>query len=256
MTIFARLQLGSDTVGSNATQVWNHIRELDGDDLRRRTPADGLEREHIQTYISCLPNHTNTKRCRVVLAQVRLTSSRQLHGVLNTVSWGTLLPTGVIVARNLKALNPMDKGWFYLHFACQGAAYTIGTAGWATGRWLGGSDASNVHRTIGLILFILNTLQVLGILLRPTPDHRVRVYWNVYHHMSGYTIIVLSVVNVYMGLSLLHPLMIWKQIYTGILVHLGSIAVLLEIIIVRRNSKTRRPNLSIYGEGDETCFTD
>ncbi|KAI4319892.1 hypothetical protein MLD38_033436 [Melastoma candidum] len=248
MTVFARLQLGSDIMVSNATQVW----------MVGPMRKDGVPSMHFILPGGVKPvmaldlayNHTRSdiyeNSTRTMSDDELLQMSWNVHGVLNTVSWGTLLPTGVLVARYLKASNPTDKGWFYLHSGCQGAAYAIGTAGWATGRWLGGSDASTVHGTIGLILFILSTLQVLSIFLRPAPDHRLRVYWNVYHHTSGYTAILLSIVNVYKGLNLLDPLMIWKQIYTGILVFLGSVAVLLEIIgwviIIRRKRKARTPN--------------
>lgn len=91
----------------------------------------------------------------------------QIHGVLNAVSWGILMPLGAIIARYLKAFDFGDPAWFYLHVACQTSAYIIGVVGWATGIKLG-SDSSGVqysaHRTIGIVLFCLATLQVHEIL--------------------------------------------------------------------------------------------
>lgn len=87
----------------------------------------------------------------------------QVHGVLNAVSWGTLLPLGAIVARYLRVAKSADPAWFYLHSACQTVAYGVGVAGWATGLKLG-SDSSGIqydtHRNVGIALFALGTLQV------------------------------------------------------------------------------------------------
>lgn len=86
-----------------------------------------------------------------------------MHGVLNAVSWGTLLPMGAIVARYMKVAKAADPAWFYLHAACQTSAYAVGVAGWGTGLKLG-SDSKGIthdtHRRIGIALFALGTLQV------------------------------------------------------------------------------------------------
>ena len=87
----------------------------------------------------------------------------QIHGSLNAVSWGILMPTGVIIARYMRVFKSADPAWFYLHITCQSSAYILGVIGWATGLKLG-SDSSGVqhtaHRNIGIVLFFLGTLQV------------------------------------------------------------------------------------------------
>ena len=87
----------------------------------------------------------------------------QIHGVLNVVSWGTLMPLGAMIARYMKVFQAADPAWFYLHVACQSSGYIVGVAGWATGIKLG-SDSSAVqydtHRNVGITLFCLGTLQV------------------------------------------------------------------------------------------------
>lgn len=87
----------------------------------------------------------------------------QIHGVLNAVSWGILMPIGAIIARYMRVFKSADPAWFYLHVTCQSSAYIIGVAGWATGIKLG-SESSGVqytaHRAIGIVLFCLGTLQV------------------------------------------------------------------------------------------------
>ncbi|KAK4437426.1 cytochrome and DOMON domain-containing protein [Sesamum alatum] len=84
------------------------------------------------------------------------------------------------------------------------------------------------HRNIGITLFVLATLQVFALFLRPKPDHKYRFYWNMYHHSIGYTVIVLSIVNIFEGLDKLDPEKKWKRAYAGVLIFLGAIAVLLE----------------------------
>lgn len=83
--------------------------------------------------------------------------------MLNTVSWGILLPLGALTARYLKVFKSADPAWFYLHAFCQSSAYIVGVAGWGTGLKLG-SDSEGItfhkHRNIGITLFCLGTLQV------------------------------------------------------------------------------------------------
>ncbi|KAF6165636.1 hypothetical protein GIB67_043085 [Kingdonia uniflora] len=117
---------------------------------------------------------------------------RMVHGVVNAVSWGIMLPLGTIIARHMKVVRPKAL-WFYLHIVCQCLGYVIGVIGWASGMKLD-SDSSgaqhNPHRNIGIVLFSLGTLQVLVLGLRPKPDHKYRIYLNIYHTLCGYTVIV------------------------------------------------------------------
>ena len=90
----------------------------------------------------------------------------QIHGVLNAVSWGILMPVGAIIARYLKVFKSADPAWFYLHVTCQTSAYIIGVAGWGTGLKLGKDSVGveyTTHRTLGIVLFCFATLQVKAI---------------------------------------------------------------------------------------------
>uniref|UniRef100_A0A5B7BDT6 Cytochrome b561 and DOMON domain-containing protein n=1 Tax=Davidia involucrata TaxID=16924 RepID=A0A5B7BDT6_DAVIN len=180
---------------------------------------------------------------------------RNTHGVLNAISWGTLMPLGVIIARYLRVFKSADPAWFYLHVTCQCSAYIIGIAGWATGLKLG-SDSSGVkhttHGNIGMVLFILATLQVFALLLRPKKDHKYRLYWNIYHHCVGYTVIILSIVNIFEGLDILDPEKKWRKAYIGILIFLGFNAAMLEaftwyIVIKRKRSGSEKHPVGTNG---------
>ncbi|GMY10044.1 Cytochrome b561 and DOMON domain-containing protein [Fagus crenata] len=118
---------------------------------------------------------------------------KNFHGVISVVSWGTLTPMGAMIARNLNLLKPADP-----------VAYVLGVAGWATGLFLGSKSHGiqfDAHRTIGIMLFCLGTLQVFALVLRPKKDHKYRTIWNIYHNAIGYTLIILSIINVYKGLD-------------------------------------------------------
>ncbi|KAJ6747799.1 CYTOCHROME B561 AND DOMON DOMAIN-CONTAINING PROTEIN [Salix koriyanagi] len=152
------------------------------------------------------------------------TTKRNIHGVLNAVSWGILMPIGAFDSKVLEA-------------------YIVGVAGWATGLKLGSESAGiqyDAHRTIGIFLFCLATLQVFALLLRPKADHKYRFYWNIYHHVVGYSVIILSITNIFKGFDILNPDEKWKNAYIGVIVALALNAVWLEgytwYVVVKRKS--------------------
>ncbi|CAN6204928.1 unnamed protein product [Urochloa humidicola] len=169
------------------------------------------------------------------------TRKRQIHGVLNAVSWGVLLPTGAIFARYLKTFRSADPAWFYLHVACQLAGYGVGVSGWATGINLGRESVGVTyadHRNIGIAVFALGTLQVLALFLRPKKEHKYRAYWNAYHHSVGYAVIVLGIVNIFKGMGILGVEQRWRTAYIAAVCVLVIAAAALEAVtwgvVVRR----------------------
>ncbi|KAF8388501.1 hypothetical protein HHK36_027174 [Tetracentron sinense] len=180
---------------------------------------------------------------------------KNIHGILNAVSWGILFPVGAMIARYLKTFKFADPAWFYLHVSCQFSAYVIGVAGWATGLQLG-SQSKGVeytgHRNIGIALFSLATLQIFALFLRPKKDHKYRIYWNVYHHGVGYVVLILGIINVFKGLEILDPAKNWKKAYIALLAVLAAISVLLEVItwivvLKRKSDKSTKPNNGFNG---------
>ncbi|GKV10867.1 hypothetical protein SLEP1_g22177 [Rubroshorea leprosula] len=177
------------------------------------------------------------------------TKEKNIHGILNVVSWGILFPVGVIIARYVRTLESADPAWFYLHVFCQLSAYAIGVAGWGTGIKLG-SESKGVqyagHRNIGIALFSLATVQIFALFLRPKKDHKYRFYWNLYHHGFGYCIIILGIINVFKGFDILRPGKHWKRFYIIVIAALGGITVLLEaitwvVVLKRKSNKSTKP---------------
>ncbi|OVA08670.1 Cytochrome b561 [Macleaya cordata] len=180
---------------------------------------------------------------------------RNIHGILNAVSWGILFPVGVIIARYLRTFESADPAWFYLHVFCQVSAYVIGVAGWGTGLKLG-SESKGIqytnHRNIGIALFCLATIQVFALFLRPKKDHKYRKYWNFYHHGVGYVIVILGLINVFKGLNILNPASKWRHSYIILLLVLAGISLLLEastwiVVLKRRSSKSANSYRGQYG---------
>jgi hypothetical protein len=93
---------------------------------------------------------------------------------------------------------------------------------------------------------------VFALLLRPKKDHKYRLYWNIYHHSVGYSVIILSIINIYEGLDILDPEKKWKRIYSGILIFIGAVAALLEAFtwfIVIKRKQTSSVNYPEHGSG-------
>lgn len=94
----------------------------------------------------------------------------QIHGVLNAIGWGILMPIGAIMARYVKVFQAADPAWFYLHVACQCSAYIIGISGWGLGLKLGSESVGityHKHRDIAIALFCLATVQVINPHINP-----------------------------------------------------------------------------------------
>ncbi|XP_009615152.1 cytochrome b561 and DOMON domain-containing protein At5g47530-like [Nicotiana tomentosiformis] len=235
MIIFATLELPSGS-STSFNQVWQNgqvsgqslvIHRQSGDNMRSFGTIDFA---NGQTSAGAGGDSASSRQRR-----------RNTHGVLNAISWGVMMPMGAVFARYLKVFKSANPAWFYLHVACQTSAYAVGVAGWGTGLKLGSDSVGikfNTHRNIGITLFCLGTLQVFALLLRPKPDHKYRLYWNIYHHTIGYTVIILSIINVFEGFDALNGQKNWKRAYIGVIIALGAIAVLLEaftwFIVIKR----------------------
>lgn len=179
-------------------------------------------------------------------------NKKNVHGILNAVSWGILIPLGAIIARYVKVFEVADPAWFYMHVSCQLAGYAIGVAGWATGLNLGKESKGityATHRSIGIAIFALATLQLFALFLRPNKDHKFRFFWNIYHHMVGYSVIVLGAINIFRGLTILQSEDKWRTAYIAVICVLVGIAIILEAITWIVVLKRRRGSKKTYSNG-------
>ncbi|XP_020202401.1 cytochrome b561 and DOMON domain-containing protein At5g47530 [Cajanus cajan] len=161
------------------------------------------------------------------------TTFRNVHGTLNTISWGIMMPIGVIMGRYLKVFDGLGGTWFQLHRACQSLALLIGIAGFGSGLYMGNHYGLHhtPHRCVGITLMCLAFAQVcVAVCLRPKKDHKYRMVWNVFHYVVGYATIALAIWNVLKGFDILDANKIWKKTYVGIILSLAAIAIIMEII--------------------------
>ncbi|XP_051136659.1 cytochrome b561 and DOMON domain-containing protein At2g04850 [Andrographis paniculata] len=125
-----------------------------------------------------------------------------VHGIINAVSWGFLLPAGIVAARYLRHIRSAGPAWFYAHAGIQLTAVFLGTVGFSIGIKLGEMSpgrAYGLHRKLGFAAFCLGWLQTLALLFRPKTTNKYRKYWKSYHHFVGYGCVVVGVVNCFQG---------------------------------------------------------
>ncbi|XP_051131097.1 cytochrome b561 and DOMON domain-containing protein At3g07570 [Andrographis paniculata] len=155
-------------------------------------------------------------------------SLKRSHGILNMLGWGILMPIGIMVARYMRRWDPL---WFYSHAIIQSIAFSLGIIGVICGLVLENRlDISvNKHKTLGIIILIFGTLQVMAVLLRPDKASKIRKYWNWYHHNAGRVVIVLAAVNVFYGIHLANGGTNWNTGFAVVLVILFVISLILEL---------------------------
>ncbi|KAL0550125.1 hypothetical protein IC582_014625 [Cucumis melo] len=170
---------------------------------------------------------------------------RQVHGVLNIIGWGTLLPIGAIIARFFRKFPfQSEVWWFHTHVGCQFAGFAIGGVGWGIGLWLAHSSPRYIfltHHVFAIFIFVFAALQTLAIKFKPGLTDEFRKVWNIYHHFLGYALLALIYINIFEGLKILKPenKEKWKYAVIGILIALGLITLVLEVHTWRKFIKER-----------------
>ncbi|KAL1189756.1 Cytochrome and DOMON domain-containing protein [Cardamine amara subsp. amara] len=225
MTIFATLVLPPNTTVVN--HLWQDGPLKEGNRLGMHAMSgDHLKSMATLDLLSGQVTATKSTNGNMLLV-------KQIHGIVNAVSWGILMPIGVMAARYMKTYERLNPSWFYVHIVCQPTGYFAGLiGGLGTAIYMARHTGmrSTPHTVIGLLLFGLGFLQILALKARPDKDHKYRKYWNWYHHTVGYIVIVLSVYNIYKGLAILQPGSGWKIAYTTIICAIGVFAIGMEIL--------------------------
>ncbi|XP_015060029.1 cytochrome b561 and DOMON domain-containing protein At3g25290-like [Solanum pennellii] len=159
---------------------------------------------------------------------------RKVHGILNIIGWGVVLPIGVIIARNFREFPLPWLGWKKCHISCQTIGYLVGTTGWAVGIWLGKASkyySFHKHGTYGLLIFAFATVQMLFFKLKPGESDKYRMYRNMFHHVVGYSLMIGICINILKGIHIIHlDYTSWKPTYLGIVSCLAFIFLVFEIV--------------------------
>ncbi|EEF32920.1 cytochrome b561 and DOMON domain-containing protein At4g12980 [Ricinus communis] len=184
---------------------------------------------------------------------------RTVHGILNIVGWGAVLPAGVMIARYFKYPLDMNKWWFCLHVSCQIIGYILGTTGWIIGLCLGSASKFYIfrtHRLYSMFIFAFTTLQMFALRLKPERTDEYRKYWNMYHHFTGYALLAVISINIFQGIDILKPDKTWKWVYTAILIAIAAIVAALEIYTWTKFKRNTRKTTAVQQEGPTSSSTD
>jgi len=132
-----------------------------------------------------------------------------VHGLCMLLSWGFLLPVGVLSARCLK--HRPDGFWFKIHRPMQMTGIVIATIGMIVA--LVSFDVfiapskSRDHGIIGLTVMSMGIFQPINAYFRPHVPPKgeekplKRFIWEILHKSNGYIAVLLGLVNVYIGTS-------------------------------------------------------
>ena len=135
------------------------------------------------------------------------------HGSLMLVSWGFLLPCGIISAHFLRHRGPI---WFKLHRAIQVTGLTLAIVGWSIALarldvfFPGSIFPAVIHGAVGILIMCLGIMQPINAYFRPhimegdSEEKKTRRRrWEYLHKGSGYTALFLSLfVQIPLGLFL------------------------------------------------------
>ncbi|KAI3675159.1 hypothetical protein L1987_84744 [Smallanthus sonchifolius] len=170
----------------------------------------------IRAYTSSVTGFSTTLQPSTLSFAVPNITAERVSG--DVVIYATLvLPTGGTRFNQVWQVGPTNNGAPVSHAFNSENRNSLGSVDFSTGEaGAGGSVGGSRNRR----------RNVFALLLRPKPDHKYRLYWNIYHHSLGYSIII----NVYEGLDILDPEKKWKNAYSGILISLGVITIIMEAL--------------------------
>lgn len=143
-----------------------------------------------------------------------------LHVICMLVSWGCLLPLGVLWALSFRSSEKKvcdTPIWFQGHRTLQSIGWLFQLLGFIFiflqkgGFGMSGSHFKSPHEVIGLIVVVVGTLQPFNALLRhlpcighPSKDgsrSSGRLAWEIAHKGLGYIAVLLGATNIILGIS-------------------------------------------------------
>ncbi|KAA6428493.1 MAG: hypothetical protein FRX49_01369, partial [Trebouxia sp. A1-2] len=127
-----------------------------------------------------------------------------VHGWLMCISWGCLIPLGVVIAC-FRTVRGMGAWWFHLHRVLALLGFLISVAGLAVGVYLDPGEGGLFwqHKIIGITVNVLGLAQVAaGILIKPPNTSNLRRVWNVFHWTLGRSALALGIANIFIGMYL------------------------------------------------------
>ncbi|CAN0913957.1 Cytochrome b561 domain-containing protein At4g18260 [Linum grandiflorum] len=123
----------------------------------------------------------------------------RVHGFLLWASMGFLMPVGILAIRmsHREQCGRRLKILFYVHSISQAAGAIMSFRNFS-------NTFNNNHQRIGLSLYGIIWLQALTGFIRPSRGSKGRSFWYCLHWMTGTTLSVLGIINMYTGLLAYH----------------------------------------------------
>eukprot|EP00929_Paragymnodinium_shiwhaense_P107276 TRINITY_DN73364_c0_g1_i1.p1 TRINITY_DN73364_c0_g1~~TRINITY_DN73364_c0_g1_i1.p1 ORF type:complete len:387 (-),score=19.09 TRINITY_DN73364_c0_g1_i1:275-1435(-) len=158
-----------------------------------------------------------------------------IHVVCMCLSWGCLLPLGVICAHFLRKYDQKIRNkpfWFQSHRICPSLGVLLQTIGFIAILIRKRTGPSSAHEIIGVIVVFFGLWQPFNAILRnlsavghPGPAGertRLRVVWEGVHKGGGYSAIILGLVNILLGLRQASNLLLHDFFQTAAAVHVAA----------------------------------
>ncbi|CAH2080515.1 unnamed protein product [Thlaspi arvense] len=174
---------------------------------------------------------------------------RAIHGALNTVGWGIMMPLGFMCARYVKAVgsraDPLcflpsrfdsnigisDRHGGWRNWDHSGHQVFWGSPLLPSGNWNHSVFSRATAGTVSMKI-TRKPLQffpsVSALFWRPRKESKYRYMWNVFHHVTGYIVLLLSFANIWGGFKILKPEEEWMIAYGAAFRGLNLSSLLLE----------------------------
>jgi hypothetical protein len=180
------------------------------------------------------------------------------HGALMFLSWGFTFMIGSIIPRYFRNVKSSffarDSNspalWFRLHQAFQTIGFILQIIAFALivsfVNKSGDEHFDGSHGTLGLIIFIASFIQPIGAACRPKAPGdgeqktESRKFWELLHHWIGRLLIILGIINIFLGIKQL-TYASDKNTFYGFLVALW---ILIALVVFYKEYRRRGKNNS------------
>lgn len=140
------------------------------------------------------------------------------HGFFMVLAWGVLLPLGVWCARYKKnAEDRKDNTWFKYHQALQLSGFLFFVIGFLIAVVMQDEDKKTHfkrgHPTLGLVMMILASIQILAGIFRADHEASWRAAWEVFHKYFGRVLLYLAFFTIFSGFRTLDGPPVWMILF-------------------------------------------
>ena len=147
------------------------------------------------------PSAVSLKLTEVSEVTGRTRTWYKLHGCLMVFAWIGTSTIGIIVARYFKKTwvgsQMFGKDlWFVVHQFCMGITVVLSIIAFTIIFIDVGEYITNYHSILGTITFAFCLLQPIAGILRPSPSHKLRKYFNIAHFTFGNTTHLMAFVTI------------------------------------------------------------